>query len=268
MSNKISYRVTGLLAEGGMAQLFNIVCSDGRRAVLRQLHGRYVWRLKPRRRFVNGLQLRAELSPHEHIASTLEFGSRWLKPYEIIELVEGVNLKVLINQRNEALRMHCDEILLGAAKALAYMHQKKLLHLDVKPENFLVDCRDRFNPLVKLTDFDLACTLEQGRSSRPSGTPAYMAPEQFNLKLSLRASDVFAFGVMAYHAYSGRFPFSGNSELQTMRNQADENVRPRPIGEYCPELSPRMERVIMRCLAKRVQERYPDMSACLNDMSS
>ena len=268
MAEKKSYRVTSLLAEGGMAQLFNIVYADGHKAVLRVLHGRYVWRIRPRRRFVNGLKMRAELSPHEHIASTLEFGSKWLKPYEIIEMVDGSNLKVLINQRSEALRMHRDEILLGAAKGLAYMHQKKLLHLDVKPENFLIDYSDRFEPVVKLTDFDLACTVEQGRNTRPAGTPAYMAPEQFNLKISLRASDVFAFGVMAYHACSGRFPFSGDSELQTMRNQADENVKPKRISEYCRDISPRMERVIMRCLAKRVQERYPDMDACLNDMCS
>jgi serine/threonine protein kinase len=266
--NKISFRVKTPFAEGGMAVLSSIVTSDGQPAIFRELRGRYVCRFGVRARFVRGIRIRESLSPHPGLANSLEQGSNWFKPYEIIEKVPGCNLRVLINRRDEAVRIHREEILAAAAAGLAYMHQKQYLHLDVKPENFLVDTSDRFHPVVKLTDFDLACPVEQARRSRQVGTPAYMAPEQFNLKISLKASDVFAFGVMAYQLCCGRFPFFGNSEKQTMRKQADVNVIPRPPSDFVRDISPRLERVIMRSLAKRSQERYPDMGAFLNDLTS
>ena len=265
---KLTYRIESPFAEGGMAVLYSIVTSDGQSAILRELRGRYVCRLSIRARFIRGIKIRASLTPHPSLVNSLELGSNWFKPYEIIEKVPGCNLRVLINKRGEAIRIHREEILIAAARGLAYMHQNQILHLDVKPENFLVDTADRVNPVVKLTDFDLACPVEQARSFRRVGTPAYMAPEQFRCKISLKASDVFAFGVMAYQLCSGRFPFSGNSEQQTMRNQSDETTKPRPLSDFVRDISPRLERVIMRSLAKRTQDRYPDMNAFLNDLTS
>jgi serine/threonine protein kinase len=268
MSNsKISYRTKSPFAEGGMALLYSIITSDGQSAILRELRGRYVFRFGVRARFIRGLKIRASLTPHPNLANSLEMGSSWFKPYEIIEKVPGCNLRILINRRDEAIRIHREELLIAAAKGLAYMHQDQILHLDVKPENFLVDTADRVNPVVKLTDFDLACPVEQARSTRRVGTPAYMAPEQLRSKISLKTSDVFAFGVMSYQLCSGRFPFSGNSEQQTLRNQSDETTKPRPLSDFVKDISPRLERVIMRSLAKRTQERYPDMNAFLNDLT-
>lgn len=266
-SNSTSYRNVSNFAEGGMAVLYSIVLADGQQAILRELRGRYVFRFKIRARFVRGIKIRAELTPHPNLVNFLSSGSKCFKPYEVIEKIPGDNLKVLINKRSEATKMHREEILISAAKGLAFMHQNHYLHLDVKPENFLVDTRDRFYPIVKLTDFDLACSVDQARRSRQVGTPAYMAPEQFVEKISLKASDVFAFGILAYQLCCGRFPFSGNSERQTLRNQADENVKPRPLSDFVRDISPRLERVILRSLAKRVQDRYPDMTAFLHDLT-
>ena len=268
MADKLQYRITGNFAEGGMALLRNIMLSDGSRALLRELRQKHFWRLKVRRRFIQGVRIRAEITPHPNLVNSLELGNRLFRPYEIIEYIPADNLKSLMNNRSEALRFHGEDILREAARGLAEVHRHNFLHLDVKPENFLVDTRDRLNPAVKLTDFDLACTPEQAQKTRPMGTPAYMAPEQINTKVSLKASDVFAFGTMAYLVLSGRFPFSGNSEAQTMRNQADEKVLPRPLSEFSLPISTKMERTIMRCLAKRVRERYSDMTAVLHALLS
>jgi len=266
MTEKLQYKITGNFAEGGMALLRSISLANGELALLRELRQHHFWRLKIRQRFTQGIRIRAEITPHPNLVNSLETGSHFCKPYEIIEFIPGDNLKSLMNKRSEALRIHAEDILREAARGLAEVHRYNYLHLDVKPENFLVDTRDRLNPIVKLTDFDLACSPAQARSTRPMGTPAYMAPEQINSKMSLKASDVFAFGTMAYLLLSGRFPFSGNSESQTMRHQADEKVRAKPLNEYVAAISPKMERVIMLCLVKRTQGRYPDMTAVLHDL--
>lgn len=266
MAEKLQYKINGNFAEGGMALLKSITLANGTPALLRELRQQHFWRRKVRRRFIQGIRIRAEITPHPNLVNSLETGSHFFKPYEIIEFIPSDNLKSLLNRRSEALRIHGEDILREAARGLAQVHRCNYLHLDVKPENFLVDTRDRLNPSVKLTDFDLACSPAQGRSTRPMGTPAYMAPEQINSKMSLKASDVFAFGTMAYLMLSGRFPFFGNSESQTMRNQADEKVRAKPLNEYSLMISPRTERVIMRCLSKRTQERYADMTAVLDDL--
>ncbi len=265
-AGRLQYRIAGDFAEGGMALLRSIELPDGRSALLRELRQKHFWRLKVRRRFRQGIRIRAEITPHPNLVKSLEIGSRFCRPYEIIEYIPADNLKSLMNKRDEALRLHGEEILREAAAGLAEVHRYNYLHLDVKPENFLVDTRDWLNPVVKLTDFDLASTPEQGRSTRPMGTPAYMAPEQITRRISLKASDVFAYGIMAYLALSGRFPFSGNSESQTMRNQADEQVRPKPLSDYALPISAKLERVVMRCLAKRTRERYSDMAAVLDDL--
>ncbi|HOG52042.1 MAG TPA: serine/threonine-protein kinase [Lentisphaeria bacterium] len=265
MPSRFTYSVLGHFATGGMADLYSIILNDGQRALLRELQAAKVFRISLHRRFRFGLKVREILSPHDHIANSLEWGYSKLRPYELIEWVEGQNLKSLFNARSTALTDQVMDILFHAATALAWVHEHDLMHLDVKPENFL--CRNDKNDAItiKLTDFDLSRPADDNAPKKQLGTPAYMAPEQFKKKTASMASDVFAFSVMAYQLLTGKMPFTGDTPKKTWRNQASDSVLPRPPIELIPELPEKVNRIIMRGLVKRPQQRLPDMRAWLHE---
>jgi serine/threonine-protein kinase len=137
------------------------------------------------------------------------------------------------------------------------------MHLDIKPENFLVTR----NGNLRLCDFDLA----QERPEKPKkfgknpGTPAYMAPEQLQHEDFDHRVDIFAFGVMAYEVVTFQKPFPGDSAEEILRLQLEETpARPSEINQIPPEL----ERIIMKCLERDVNKRYPFMSVVVRDLQT
>ena len=172
MENKLTYAKFGKFAEGGMASLTSIVLGDGTRALLRELHTAKVLSIRDHSRFRFGTKVRNALSPHPNIVNSLELGYHGIRPYEIIELLEGQNLKALVNNHSEMLQKNMLYILVEAAEALAWVHRNGFMHLDVKPENFLLKESPNGLPIVKLTDFDLAKKSDDNGPYPQPGTPA------------------------------------------------------------------------------------------------
>ena len=257
-SEKLQYRVLGDFAVGGVAKLRKVGLADGSVAILRELQTSKLFNFGLRSRFVAGTRYRYELTPHPNLVNSFELGSHFLKPYELIEFVDGVSLRSLMTLNDPHLKESAELVIREMAQALSWVHENQLMHLDVKPENFLVE-RTKNVFTVKLTDFDLARAADDHGPRHQMGTPAFMAPEQFLDRLSFQASDVFAFGLIAYQLLTGKIPFSGSTLKQTWRNQASSAVKPRPIHEWNPNVNPRLEYIIMGCLAKQLNERYKDM---------
>lgn len=256
---KLTYSVLSDFATGGIAQLRKIILPDGSIAILRELQSSKLFNLKVRRRFLAGTRYRYVLSPHPNLVNSFEFGGKWTKPYEIIEFVNGVSLASLMHQNAFSLKSNLYSVLLQMAKGLAVVHEHAIMHLDVKPENFIV-VRTNNVCSVKLTDFDLARDAEDCGPHRQMGTPAYMAPEQFVSKCSYQASDVFAFGLIAYKLLTGKHAFNGSTERSTWSRQASATIKPLPLSEHVPDINPRIEMVVMSCLSKSLRSRYRNMS--------
>lgn len=148
--------------------------------------------------------------------------------------------------------------------ALSYAHQHRVIHRDVKPENMLVG-RD-FS--ILLSDFGLALLAEHSPSSQPTqeaaGTIAYIAPEQIRGKPRL-ASDQYSLAVMVYEWLCGRRPFTG-----TMTEVAAKHLSapPPPLSIFAPTISPDLEQVVLKALAKEPARRFPtvlDFAEALED---
>ncbi len=263
-SNQLNYKVIGDFAVGGVANLRKITLGNGTVAILRELQSSKFLNFTLRSRFNAGCICRHALSPHPNLVNSFEYGSHWMVPYEIIEFVNGVSLRsVMTNNTNSpALKENLALIIRQMAQALAWVHENGLMHLDVKPENFLIE-RSKAVWSVKLTDFDLVRMAGDHGPRKQMGTPAFMAPEQFRDRLSFQASDVFAFGLIAYQLLTGKRPFYGDTEQQMWRNQASQTVAARPIREINPDVSPMLEKVIMTCLSKNLSDRYRSMDAVL-----
>ena len=261
MQNKLTYAKFGKFAEGGMASLTSIVLGDGTRALLRELHGSKILSIRDHGRFRFGTKVRNALSPHPNIVNSLEMGYHGIRPYEIIELLEGQNLKALVNNHSETLQKHMLFILTEAAEALAWVHRNGFMHLDVKPENFLVTESGGGLPIVKLTDFDLARKSDDNGPYPQPGTPNYMAPEQFKEKKAFMASDVFSFCLMMYRIVTGKAAFVADTKKKLLHLQASSVQTARNPQDIDPTLNPMLCTIIMKGLSKKREQRYPDMMA-------
>ena len=259
-SKTLNYRDLGHFAQGGVAELHKIALADGTIAILRELQGAKLLNFGLRKRFTAGTAFRYSISPHPNIVNSFERGTHLLlRPYEIIEFINGTSLRSLFNTKSPVLKNNVYGILMQMAQGLAWVHDHGIMHLDVKPENFLITASsDLLN--VKLTDFDLSRAAKDYGPRRQMGTPGYMAPEQFVEKCSYQASDVFAYGLIAYQLLTGKVAFTGNSEHAMWRHQASSRITAKPIHEYNPSVTPQIENVIMKCLAKSLADRYRNMT--------
>ncbi|MCA9519757.1 MAG: protein kinase, partial [Myxococcales bacterium] len=176
--------------------------------------------------------------------------------YLVTDLVVGINL----DQFLQVNRLHCPELalilMLPVLKGLQALHEKDVVHRDIKPENIMVDwVRKR----LTITDLGIAQPLDASRLSSFGtlvGSVAFMAPERLKKKKWDHRVDIWAFGTILYWMCTYRFPFDARSEEEMIRQIVSGSL-PAP-SEVNPMISPHLERVILRCLERDVQKRYPD----------
>jgi serine/threonine protein kinase len=147
-----------------------------------------------------------------------------------------------------------------AAEALQYAHDHGVVHLDVKPSNFLLrrNRRDAQRPTLLLADFGIARNFTTVSSSSRTirGTPTSMAPEQWSGS-PVFASDQYALAVMAYELLAGRPPFTGSMEQLMYQHFA---VQAPPPSKFNPRLPEALDAVLLRSLAKKPEERFPSVA--------
>ena len=249
------------LSAGGMARLTLVQQPDGTRLVLRELHPRLCWDLRMQWRFYRGVKIREKVSPHPNIVYSVDFGYRGFIPYEIIEYVPGVNLHELINKKDDLIKKNSLLLLRHISTAIAHIHAKGYIHLDIKAENIVIDSNSGENDFrVKLTDFDLSRKAYSCFDRYHSGTASYMAPEQLRQGAIGIEADIFAFGVLSYYLVTGTKPFTGYTREEMRRQQMSTTYQINEPIKINPDLTPKLNKIIMECLEKDPTKRYPNMA--------
>ena len=152
------------------------------------------------------------------------------------------------------------------AEAVHYAHQRETLHLDLKPSKILIDGSGE--PYV--TGFGLNKQFDTNDELMPSpvvlGTPAYMAPEQVSGPRGrvTTATDVYGLGAILYALISGRAPLAGDFPVETLAQVRD--TRPEPPSKRHPWISRDLESIVLRCLEKEPEWRYPSAAALADDL--
>ena len=200
-------------------------------------------------RFRDEAQRAAQVS-HPHIATVLDVNAGGPSPYIFMEFVDGSPLGRLaplpIADAVEYIRQ--------AADALGFLHQRQLVHGDVKPDNLLV----RRDGQLKLVDLGIASPIGAAPTGdRVMGSPAYIAPERLQGAPSTPQTDIYSLGATLFEGLTGRPPFVG-ATAQEVANQA-LTARPPSVAQLRPEVPQAVETIVGKALAKDPQARYPDM---------
>lgn len=209
---------------------------------------------------VDRYQRIARLS-HPHILPIYDIGISDQVLFVITPLAEEGSLRQLL-QRELVPTELAIRLISHIADALHYLHNRGIVHLDVKPANIMLAARS--HPL--LGDFGLL-ELEPGPSGRirVRGTPAYMSPEQCRLEPVGPASDQYSLAITSFELLTGRRPFSGSSPGETLlRQSAEPPPSPRLLQ---PSLPAEADAVVLKALAKYPQERFPSVSAFARALS-
>jgi serine/threonine-protein kinase len=260
------YRLHELINSGGMADLWLATNQREETFALRIMHQRLRFNYLAKKRFLRGCEILSRIHNHEQVIGYFGHGKIEGRCYLLMEYVEGANLREMFNRSDPILIDKVWSILLDMAQALEHVHDSGFMHLDFKPENILITR----NGHVRLVDFDLA----RPRPAQPvkfrkyPGTPAYMAPEQLLRQPIDHRADIFAFGVAVYELLTRRRPFVGDTAEEVVRRQLDESHGLTSPREYNPDLSVGMEKVILKCLERDPDKRYPFMSVLIRDLQA
>ncbi|MDD5140323.1 MAG: serine/threonine-protein kinase [Verrucomicrobiales bacterium] len=252
-----------LLNSGGMSEIWLVTDPRGKPYALRKLKSELRFNFPARRRFVRGCEILSKLNESEFIVGYVEHGKADGTHYMLMDYVEAENLKELFAKHDPILTENVAQILLDMASGLLHVHESGFVHLDFKPENILVTR----NGSVRLIDFDTAIPIPEKpvKQSKNPGTPGYMAPEQLKREPIDGRADIFAYGVSAYEILTNHKPFPGETPAEILAAQMNPSG-PVPPREHNPEIPPALEKVVLKCLAREPDRRYPFMSVLVNDL--
>lgn len=179
----------------------------------------------------------------------------------VMEYVEGVDLRHRL-QRSRPSPYQAAVLVRQVCDALAHAHSRGLVHRDLKPSNVLVDSEGR----LRLTDFGLAVGLPRQAAIEAAGTPRYMAPEQLRNELHRidGRTDLWGVGVLFYEMLAGVLPFGGSDRQTLFQNTLwNDPIPPRQLNPRIPE---RLEQICLKCLRKRMVDRYQSAAALLDEL--
>ncbi|MHC4778526.1 MAG: serine/threonine-protein kinase, partial [Planctomycetota bacterium] len=200
---------------------------------------------------------------HEHIISLYEIGEERGTYFLVMQYVEGRPLDVFWKEELIDFR-EAVNVVLQCLEALEYAHDRGLAHLDVKPQNILVDSRGK----AFLTDFGLAQGASvDSRGRTVVGTPKYMSPEQASGSSSVNfRSDIYSLGVTLYNLLTYTHPFEGDDVHIILKNViSGDFIRPRDINNHIPA---RLEAIVLKAMERKPGRRYSSDAEFRDDLEN
>jgi serine/threonine-protein kinase len=266
------YRVDRVLGVGGMGVVVAATHVDllEPRAI-KMLRAEYLHDAEAVARFLREARAAAHLKG-EHIARVHDVGRLDNGvPFMVMEFLTGSDLGALSDARGPIPVAEAARYLLEACEALAEAHAAGIVHRDLKPENmFLADAPGGVKK-IKILDFGISMVrtedeLRITNASTVMGSPFYMSPEQTQSSRDVDArTDIWALGVILYKLVTGRVPFEGSTLAQIVTSVLFGPIV--PPSKLAPDVTPAMDAVVLRCLERDVDRRYPSVIELASDLA-
>ncbi|HET7068964.1 MAG TPA: Stk1 family PASTA domain-containing Ser/Thr kinase [Nocardioides sp.] len=192
-------------------------------------------------------------------------GSGVSQPYIVMEYVAGRTLRDILREGRKILPERALEISSGVLSALDYSHRAGIIHRDIKPGNVMLTPSGD----VKVMDFGIARAMSDASSTMTQtaavvGTAQYLSPEQARGEAVDSRSDVYSAGCLLYELLTGRPPFIGDSPVAVAYQHVREQAA--PPSDHDTDLPPEIDAIVMKSLAKRVEDRYQSAAAMRGDI--
>lgn len=184
----------------------------------------------------------------------------------LMEFIDGHDLKRHINERDLSMRKMLD-VCIKLCQGLDFLHQNGIVHRDIKPANFMLP---RGSDAVKILDFGLSESNQSWRTrfmKKGGGTRLYMSPEQLKKQRLDHRSDIFSFGITMYEFFAGRHPCNGMDTREIQRQLIDPRYKFEPPSKYNSEIPPHLDKVLLKALRRKLDQRYQSMTEMLLDLS-
>ncbi|HKR10369.1 MAG TPA: serine/threonine-protein kinase [Gemmatimonadaceae bacterium] len=258
-----NYELEDEVGRGGMGIVY---CARDKRLkreiAIKVLPPELSFRADIRQRFLREAETAAQLN-HPNIVPIYTVEERDNLVYFVMAYIKGDNLGVRLQQHGPLPPVEVRRILKEVAEALAYAHNRNVIHRDIKPDNIIID---EETGRAMVTDFGIARALTDSGDSRLTatgmaiGTPAYMSPEQSAGDRAIDGrSDLYSLGVVGYQMLCGQPPFVASNTPSMLVKHLSE--RPVPVDERWPDIPPDLSRAVMMCLEKDPDDRFPNAAA-------
>ena len=177
------------------------------------------------------------------------------RPYIVMELLRGCTLSHLLNTKRPLPEKDALRILSLICEALQYMHERGVVHRDLKPGNIMI-CKDRS---IRIMDFGIASAADSRKITlhgltATMGTPEYMSPEQVKNDPTDERSDIYCLGAMLYEMLTGALPFQNENCFVMMGQRVSgDPIAPRKVN---PGLSRQAEEIVLHAMQRNPADRY------------
>ena len=266
------YRIIERVGSGGMGKVFKVTHTRlGKIFALKIISDDLASQHKAREQFYREARMASSLS-HPNVTSVVDFGEDdTVGAFMVMEFLNGEALCDRLKREKRLSVRQASEIVRQVAEALDYIHNKGIVHCDIKTENILLTelpgASKRSKLQVKLLDFGLARSMSGGHNTASiAGTPHYVAPERLRGEQASPSNDIYALGILFYELLTGRVPWNGTVD-DILRGHLD--LEPTPPSKLIKDgLDDAVEKLVLRALAKKPGDRHKNIAAFLYELQT
>ncbi|MDH3349739.1 MAG: protein kinase, partial [Desulfobulbaceae bacterium] len=248
------YEILSIIGQGGMATVYKAYQANmDRHVALKVLLPHLTDDVQFSSRFQQEVKFIAKLE-HPNILPVYDYGESDGLVYLVMRLVEGGSLSDLIRKGKQLPLATVSNVLAQIGSALDHSHRNGIIHRDIKPANILIDHSDN----CLLTDFGIAKVAEANsnftQTGHVVGTPSYISPELGRGEKVDQRSDIYSLGILLFQMLTGELPYHAETPLAIVLMHIQDPLP--PLLSKRPDLSPEVEQVLFKALAKEADDRY------------
>ncbi len=259
------YQIIEELGRGGMGRVYKVLDTEvNEKVALKLIKPEIAADKKTIERFRNELKFARKIR-HKNVCQMYDLNREKGSYYITMEYISGDDLKGMIRRMGRFSAGQAITIAKQVCEGLSEAHKLGVVHRDLKPQNIMIDQDGN----ARIMDFGIARSIE-GKSITGAGvmigTPDYMSPEQVDGKETDQRSDIYSLGIILYEMVTGQTPFEGDTPFTIgIKHKSETPKDPKELNLQIPD---DLGRVILRCLEKEKEQRYPNSQELCSDLSA